>query len=111
MRPELPGRIGGLAVRAVSAVTRTPHRLALARLLRFWADSPLAEPGLQRGLLDSKQRAALSDENGTLMPLDITMLHGDWGRTHFHATWSIAAFSIGRARVAPLHLVIDPRCD
>ncbi|MGI5350450.1 hypothetical protein ACQEU8_20065 [Streptomyces sp. CA-250714] len=89
---ELPGRIGGLAVRAVSAVTSTPHRRALARLLRFWALSPLAEPGLQRGLLVSEQRAALSDENGALMPLDITMLHGDWGRSHSHATRKIAAF-------------------
>ncbi|MEV0372450.1 hypothetical protein AB0I10_21885 [Streptomyces sp. NPDC050636] len=89
---ELPGRIGGLAVRAVSAVTSAAHRRALARLLRYWALSPLAEPGLQRGLLDSEQRAALSDENGTLMPLDITMLHGDWGRSHSDATWNIAAF-------------------
>ncbi|MFI7641759.1 hypothetical protein [Nonomuraea sp. NPDC049400] len=89
---ELPGRIGGLAVRAVSAVTSAAHRRALARLLRFWALSPLAEPGLQRGLLDSEQRAALSDENGALMPLDITMLHGDWGRSHSHVTWNIAAF-------------------
>ncbi|WP_258572816.1 hypothetical protein [Streptomyces sp. KM273126] len=89
---ELPGRIGGLAVRTVSAVTSAAHRLALARLLRFWARSPLAAPGLRRGLLDSEQRAALSDENGTLMPLNITMLAGDWGRSHRHDTRNIAAF-------------------
>ncbi|WP_433211510.1 DUF4132 domain-containing protein [Microtetraspora malaysiensis] len=89
---ELPGRIGGLVIRAVSAVTSTTHRRALARLLRFWALSPLAEPGLRRGLLDSEQRAALSDENGALMPLAITMLHGDWGRSHSETTWNIAAF-------------------
>ncbi|WP_331767684.1 hypothetical protein [Embleya sp. NBC_00896] len=89
---EFPGRIGGLAVRAVSAVTSTAHRRAPARLLRFWSLSPPAEPGLQRGLLDSEERAAPADENGTLMPLDITMLHGDWGRSHSGATRNIAAF-------------------
>ncbi|MEU9114888.1 hypothetical protein AB0D04_24650 [Streptomyces sp. NPDC048483] len=89
---ELPGRIGGLGVRAVSAVTSGVHRRALARLLRFWALSPLAEPGLQRGLLDGEQRAALSDEDGKLLPLDITMLHGRWGRSHSGAARDIAAF-------------------
>ncbi|WP_148082251.1 hypothetical protein [Streptomyces botrytidirepellens] len=89
---ELPGRIGGLAVRAVSAVTPGTHRRALARLPRFWALTPLAAPGLGRGLLDSEQRAALSDENGALMPLSITMLHSEWGRSHAGATRDIAAF-------------------
>ncbi|MEV0774880.1 hypothetical protein [Streptomyces sp. NPDC050428] len=89
---ELPGRIGGLAFRAVSAVTSAEHSRALARLLRFWALSPLAEPGLRRGLLDGEQRAALSDENGNgvVMPLDITMLHGAWGRSHSDAARSLA---------------------
>ncbi|WP_421106565.1 hypothetical protein [Streptomyces sp. NEAU-S77] len=88
----LPGRVGGLAVRAVSAVTPDTHRRALSRLLRFWALTPLAEPGLRRGLLDSEQRAALSDENGALMPLSITMLNSEWGRSHAGDTWDIAAF-------------------
>ncbi|MEU6716066.1 DUF4132 domain-containing protein [Nonomuraea sp. NPDC046802] len=89
---ELPGRIGGLAVRAVSAVTSAEHRRALARLLRFWALSPLAEPGLRRGLLDEEQRAAFSDENGTLMPLSISMLYSDWGEAYSDVTSDIAAF-------------------
>ncbi|MGW1376933.1 hypothetical protein ACWD6P_22040 [Streptomyces sp. NPDC002446] len=74
----------------MSAVTSTAQRRALARLLRFWARSPLAEPRLQRGLLDGEQRAALSDEKGTLLPLSITMLHGDWGRSRSDATRNIA---------------------
>ncbi|NSC25453.1 hypothetical protein FM076_31600 [Streptomyces albus subsp. chlorinus] len=89
---ELPGRIGGLAFRAVSAVTSPAHRRALTRLLRFWALSPLAGPGLSRGLLDSERRAALSGEKGALMPLDITMAHGEWGRSRSGDTWRVVAF-------------------
>ncbi|MFF2187692.1 hypothetical protein [Streptomyces sp. NPDC058155] len=90
---ELPGRIGGLAVRAVSAVTGTADRRALARLLRFWALSPLVEPGLERGLFDSREQpAALSGESGALMPLSITMLHGEWGGSHYDGIRDVAAY-------------------
>ncbi|WP_405799712.1 hypothetical protein [Streptomyces sp. NBC_01506] len=89
---ELAGRIGGLAVRAVSAVTSAEHRRALARLLRFWALSPLARPGLRRGLWDGDQRAAVSGENGALLPLSMTMRHGAWGRSHSGAARDLAAF-------------------
>ncbi|MFE1770999.1 hypothetical protein [Streptomyces sp. NPDC059008] len=78
---ELPGRIGGLAVRAVSAVTSPAHSRALLRLLGFWAASPLAEPGLQRGLLTGEEPDAVSGENGRLLPLHSAVRNGSWARS------------------------------
>lgn len=89
---ELAGRVGGLAVRAVSAVTGAADRDALVDLLRFWARSPLVQPGLQRGLLDAEKRVALRGPDGALMPLDIAMRYHDWGRAHSGAADEIAAY-------------------
>ncbi|NUP53724.1 MAG: phage tail tape measure protein [Catenulispora sp.] len=89
---ELAGRIGGLAVRAVSAVTPARHRAALIELLRFWASSPLADPGLHRGLLDHRSPAALDTAEGKLLPLDIAMHCGRWSRSHDRDNHTTKAF-------------------
>lgn len=89
---ELAGHIGGLAFRAVSAVTPARHRTALTALLRFWASSPLADPGLQRGLLDHRSPAASATAEGKLLPLDIAMHCGGWSRSHDDDNHSTKAF-------------------
>ncbi|WP_326687477.1 hypothetical protein OIE63_10130 [Streptomyces sp. NBC_01795] len=89
---ELAGRIGGLAIRAVSAVTPARHRAALTALLRYWASSPLADPALRRGLLDHESPDALSTEEGQLLPLDIAMHFGDWARSHNDRNYTTKAF-------------------
>ncbi|NUU20632.1 MAG: hypothetical protein HOV68_03810 [Streptomycetaceae bacterium] len=105
---ELPGRIGGLAIRTASFVTTAAHREALVRLLRFWARSPLLEQGLRRGLLDADRRAALRVSDGAVMPLDISMRSHDWGRSYADATDNIAAF-LQRGTMSPPDGCLDIR--
>ncbi|MFD8542458.1 hypothetical protein [Streptomyces sp. NPDC059649] len=89
---ELPGRIGGLAVRAVSAVTSPAHSRALLHLLRFWAASSLAQPGLQRGLLKGEEQDAVSGEDGRLLPLHSAIRNGSWARSLAVADEEICVF-------------------
>lgn len=89
---ELGGRIGGLAFRAVSAVTPAGQRAALTALLRFWAAVPLADPALRRGLLNHESPTAISTEAGRLLPLDISMHCGDWARSHAGSDYATIAF-------------------
>ncbi|MBO8187536.1 hypothetical protein [Streptomyces spirodelae] len=95
---ELVGRIGGLGIRAASAVTPAEHRAAVIGLLRFWASSPLNDPGLHRGLLDPGENGdeeppvARSTAQGTLLPLDIAMHFGDWARSQAGRNYRIKAF-------------------
>ncbi|BDM74369.1 hypothetical protein HEK616_78560 (plasmid) [Streptomyces nigrescens] len=105
---ELPGRIGGLAVRAVSAVTGPAHSRALLRLLRFWAVSPLAEPGLQRGLLKGEEPGAVSGENGSLLPLHSAIRNGSWARSLAVADEELCVF-LQRGTVPHPDGVVDIR--
>jgi hypothetical protein len=89
---ELLGRVGGLAVRAASAVTPAEHRAALISLLRFWASSPLLDPALLRGLSDHESPVAVSTDKGKHLPLDIAMHFGDWARSHDDRNYTIKAF-------------------
>lgn len=95
---ELAGRIGGLGIRAASAVTPAAHRAAVVALLRFWASSPLADPALHRGLLDPGENgdeqppAARSTAEGKLLPLDIAMHFGDWAASRTSGNHRIKAF-------------------
>jgi hypothetical protein len=89
---ELIGSIGGLAVRAASAVTPAHHRTALAALLRFWASSPLTDPELQRGLHDHEKPVAIDTRDGKLLPLDIAMHYGDWARSHDDSNYTVKGF-------------------
>ncbi|MEO3848285.1 hypothetical protein ABGB09_11615 [Streptomyces sp. B8F3] len=95
---ELAGRIGGLGVRAASAVTPAAHRAAVIALLRFWASSPLTDPGLHRGLLDpgedgdEKPPVAQSIAEGKVLPLDIAMHFGEWSRAQAGRNYRIKAF-------------------
>ncbi|MFE0759552.1 hypothetical protein [Streptomyces smyrnaeus] len=95
---ELVGRIGGLGIRAASAVTAAEHRTAVIGLLRFWAASPLTDPALHRGLLDpgedgdEEPPAAQSIAEGKLLPLDIAMHFGDWARSQAGRNYRIKAF-------------------
>lgn len=95
---ELVGRIGGLGIRAASAVTPAEHRAAVIALLRFWASSPLTDPALHRGLLDpgedgdEEPPVAQSTAEGKLLPLDIAMHFGDWSRWQAAGNYRIKAF-------------------
>ncbi|AZM49748.1 hypothetical protein DMB38_31775 [Streptomyces sp. WAC 06738] len=95
---ELAGRIGGLGVRAASAVTPAAYRTAVIALLRFWAASPLTDPALHRGLLDPGEDGdesppvARSTAEGKLLPLDIAMHFGEWSRTQAGRNYRIKAF-------------------
>ncbi|WBB61763.1 hypothetical protein O7599_04205 [Streptomyces sp. WMMC500] len=96
--PELIGRIGGLGIRAASAVTPAEHRAAVITLLRFWASSPLTDPALHRGLLDPGKNGdeepptARSAAEGKLLPLDIAMHFGEWSRSKAGRNYRIKAF-------------------
>ncbi|AUH39598.1 hypothetical protein [Streptomyces sp. CMB-StM0423] len=95
---ELAGRIGGLGVRAASAVTPAAYRAAVIALLRFWAASPLTDPALHRGLLDPGEDGdeappvAQSTAEGKVLPLDIAMHFGEWSRTEAGRNYRIKAF-------------------
>ncbi|MFF0725938.1 hypothetical protein [Streptomyces sp. NPDC004134] len=95
---ELAGRIGGLGVRAASAVTPAAYRAAVIALLRFWAASPLTDPALHRGLLDPGEDGdedppvAQSTAAGTVLPLDIAMHFGEWSRAEADGNYRIKAF-------------------
>lgn len=105
---ELPGRIGGLAVRAVSAVTSPAHSRALLQLLRFWAVSPLAEPDLQRGLLKGAEPDAVTGENGRLLPLHSAISNGRWARSLDVSDEELCVF-LQRGRVPHPDGVVDIR--
>ncbi|OPF72850.1 hypothetical protein VT50_0230010 [Streptomyces antioxidans] len=95
---ELAGRIGGLGIRAASAVTPAEHRAAVIALLRFWASSPLNDPALHRGLLDPGKDGdedppvAQSTAEGKLLPLDIAAHFGGWARSQAAGNYRIKAF-------------------
>ncbi|GAA3850443.1 hypothetical protein [Streptomyces sedi] len=95
---ELAGRIGGLGIRAASAVTSPEHRAAVIALLRFWASSPFNDPALRRGLFDPGEDrgegapVAESTERGRLLPLDIAVHAGDWARSRAAENWGARVF-------------------
>lgn len=72
---QLVGRLGGVAVRAVSAATPPPRRQALLLLLERWAGSRLAEPGLRRGVVRIDRPTARVDEHGAFLALKLAP---DW---------------------------------
>ncbi|GAA2676044.1 hypothetical protein GCM10010400_43360 [Streptomyces aculeolatus] len=111
---ELAGRIGGLGVRAASAVTPAGHRAAVIALLRFWASSPLADPALHRGLLDpgedgdEEPPVARSTAQGRQLPLDIAMHYGEWSRSKAGRNYRIKAF-LQRGEMPPPEGFVDVR--
>ncbi|MFI6290689.1 hypothetical protein ACIBEJ_03850 [Nonomuraea sp. NPDC050790] len=72
---DLIGRLGGLAVRALSPATPRPRRAAILALLELWSRSRLAEPGLRRGVADVAGPTGHLTAGGAHLALDLTP---DW---------------------------------
>ncbi|MEV0664833.1 hypothetical protein ACIBI3_32720 [Actinomadura luteofluorescens] len=66
----LVGRIGAVALRAVSPATDDPHRETLLALLELWSRTPMADPAvrLRRGRLAASVTAA-RDEHGAAVTI------------------------------------------
>ncbi|MFI6901498.1 hypothetical protein ACIBKY_09560 [Nonomuraea sp. NPDC050394] len=69
---DLIGRLGGLAVRAISPATPAPRRAAILALLELWSGSRLAEPGLRRGVADAPGPTGHLSAEGAHLTLDVT---------------------------------------